>query len=268
MKLDADGIDTGALAGQLAKLKTAGISPKFIYTIPTVQMPTASVLPLERRWALLALARQYGIAVVEDECYADLVWSEAPTSLYALSPERVIHIGSFSKTLAPAMRLGYVVANRGVLNRMLSVKNDTGTAALDQMIAAEYLANHFWEHLKLLRIELHRKMQITVRAINREFGTAIQCWLPRGGPFVWLKLPNVVDVRDLIKPAADRGIVFNPGPELAADPAGARSSLRLCYAFPTEEAIEAGVATLAEVCHAVTGIPNRGAMRNDSAIRV
>ena len=104
MKLDGDGVVIDALAQQLADLKAQGITPKFIYTIPTIQNPTASILPLDRRQALLALAREYNVAIFEDECYADLLWDgvEAPPALYALDPGCVIHLGSFSKSLAPA----------------------------------------------------------------------------------------------------------------------------------------------------------------------
>ncbi len=88
MKLDGDGIVIDALAQQLADLKAKGITPKFIYTIPTIQNPTASILPLDRRHALIRLAREYNVAIFEDECYADLLWDgiEAPPALYALDP--------------------------------------------------------------------------------------------------------------------------------------------------------------------------------------
>ena len=124
MKLDADGIVIDALAAQLAALKARGITPKFIYTIPTIQNPTASILPLDRRHALLKLAREYNIAIFEDECYADLLWEgvEAPPALYALDPGCVIHLGSFSKSLAPALRLGYIVAEWEITRRLMPLK--------------------------------------------------------------------------------------------------------------------------------------------------
>jgi 2-aminoadipate transaminase len=103
MPLDADGIRMDALADILNGLKGRGIRPKFIYTIPTIQNPTGSILPLERRERLIALSRAHGVPIFEDECYADLIWAgtKAPPALYALDPKQVIHIGSFSKTLAP-----------------------------------------------------------------------------------------------------------------------------------------------------------------------
>jgi 2-aminoadipate transaminase len=260
MELDADGIVTDALAVQLAALKAAGKLPKFIYTIPTIQNPTASILPLARRKALLALARQYGVAILEDECYADLLWRgvEAPPALYALDPGCVIHVGSFSKSLAPAVRLGYIVAGWELMRRLLPLKPDSGTGALDQMIVAEYFSKHFRSHVDHLNGVLHDKLRTMVEAVEREFGATAECWHPKGGIFLWIKLPDAVDVRKLIQPAADAGIQFNPGPEWAVDADRSKSHLRLCFAMPSKATIRAGVAALAQVCFEQTGLPERG----------
>jgi len=149
MKLDGDGIVIDALAAQLAALKSKGITPKFIYTIPTIQNPTASILPLDRRHALLKLARQHNIAIFEDECYADLLWQgvEAPPSLYALDPGCVIHLGSFSKSLAPALRLGYIVAPAALIAelrvlRRLMIRHPT---AFIERSFAQFLALGYYD---------------------------------------------------------------------------------------------------------------------------
>lgn len=259
MKLDADGIVIEALAQQLADLKAKGITPKFIYTIPTVQNPTASILPLERRHALIRLAREYNVAIFEDECYADLLWQgvEAPPALYALDPGSVIHIGSFSKSLAPALRLGYLIAPWEIMRRLLPLKGDSGTGALDQMVVAEYFSKNFDRHLTHLNGVLRGKLDAMVEAVEQEFGATAECWAPKGGIFLWIKLPAEVDVRKLIKPAADAGIVFNPGPEWAVSPDNSFNCLRLCFAMPSKETIRAGVGELARVCYETTGIPLR-----------
>jgi 2-aminoadipate transaminase len=259
MKLDADGIVIDALAEQLAGLKARGITPKFIYTIPTIQNPTASILPLDRRQALLGLAREYNVAIFEDECYADLLWDgiEAPPALYALDPSCVIHLGSFSKSLAPALRLGYIVAGWDIMSRLLPLKGDSGTGALDQMIVAEYFSKNFDRHLGHLNGVLREKLDTMTEAVAREFGAAAECWAPKGGIFLWIKLPADVDVRKLIKPAADAGIVFNPGPEWAVSADNSSNCLRLCFAMPSKQTIRDGVAELARVCYETTGIPIR-----------
>ncbi len=257
MKLDADGIVVDALAEQLAALKSRGVTPKFIYTIPTIQNPTASILPLERRHALIALARKYNIAIFEDECYADLLWEgiEAPPALYALDPGCVIHLGSFSKSLAPALRLGYLITGWENMRRLLPLKGDSGTGALDQMIVGEYFSKHFDNHMGHLNGVLHDKLKTMVDAVEREFGSAAECWAPKGGIFLWIKLPAEVDVRMLRKPAAAAGIVFNEGPAWAVSPDNSSSHLRLCFAMPSKSVIREGVAALAKVCFEETGIP-------------
>lgn len=257
MKLDADGIVIDALAAQLTALKAKGITPKFIYTIPTVQNPTASILPLDRRHALLKLAHEYNVAIFEDECYADLLWQgvEAPPALYALNPGAVIHLGSFSKSLAPALRLGYILAPWEITSRLLPLKGDSGTGALDQMIVAEYFSKHFDRHVTHLNGVLKGKLDAMVEAVEREFGSAAECWIPKGGIFLWIKLPDQVDTRKLLKPAADAGIIFNEGPAWAVSPDNSKSHLRLCFAMPSKEVIREGVAALAKVCYEQTGLP-------------
>jgi 2-aminoadipate transaminase len=256
MKLDAHGIVPEALAEQLASLKAQGKTPKLLYTIPTIQNPTGSILPLDRRMAILALAKQYGFPIFEDECYADLLWQGgAPPAFYGLAPDQVVHIGSFSKSLAPALRVGYAVADWSVLSRLVALKTDGGTGALDQMVIAEYFSHHFDDHLGRLSTVLKGKLDAMIEAVEREFGTSVQMMKPEGGIFLWIKLPDTVDVTTLIKPAAEAGIVFNPGPEWAVDGAAAKSWLRLCFALPTKEVIRDGVAAFAKVCHDVTGIP-------------
>jgi 2-aminoadipate transaminase len=259
MKLDTDGIVIDALAQQLADLKAKGITPKFIYTIPTVQNPTASILPLDRRHALIKLAREYNVAIFEDECYADLLWEgvEAPPALYALDPGCVIHIGSFSKSLAPALRLGYLIAGWELMSRLLPLKGDSGTGALDQMVVAEYFSKNYDRHMGHLNSVLRGKLDTMTEAVAREFGSAAECWVPKGGIFLWIKLPDGVDVRKLVKPAAEAGIVFNPGPEWAVSADNSSNCLRLCFAMPSAQTIREGVAELARVCHEQTGIPLR-----------
>lgn len=258
-RLDADGIDIDALGAQLDRLARDGATPKLIYTIPTIQNPTGSIMPLERRRALLALARRHDVPVFEDECYADLLWSRehTPPSLYGLDPETVIHIGSFSKSLAPALRVGYAVAAWPVLSRMIACKNDGGTAAIEQMVIAEYFSQHFDAHVGALSDTLRGKLDAMVEAVEREFGTAAELWTPKGGIFLWIKLPDAVDVRTLVKPAADAGVAFNPGPEWACDAEASRSHLRLCFGLATKQEITEGVAALARVCFEQTGIPVR-----------
>jgi 2-aminoadipate transaminase len=261
--LDDEGLKIDGLARIIEDLGHKGIVPKYVYTIPTVQNPTGSILPSRRREELLALTRKHGVPVFEDECYADLTWDGAgPPSLFAIDPQQVIHIGSFSKTLAPSLRLGYAVADPQVMSRLVACKReaDSGTGALDQMVVAEYFSRNFGEHVGGLTQTLHGKLDTMVEAVEREFGTAVEkMWYPKGGIFLWLKLPDRVDVTKLLAPAAKAGIAFNPGPEWSCNPGESKSHLRLCFALPSKDDIRAGVAAFARVCFEETGVPEQSA---------
>jgi 2-aminoadipate transaminase len=268
--LDDQGLRIDALSRILEDLGRRNTVPKYVYTIPTIQNPTGSILPPERRRELLALTRKHGVPVFEDECYADLTWDGGgPPSLYAMDSQQVIHIGSFSKTLAPSLRLGYVVADLAVMGRLVACKReaDSGTGALDQMVVAEYFSQKFGGHVGGLTQTLHEKLDTMIEAVEREFGTAVEkMWRPKGGIFLWLKLPDRVDVTKLVAPAASSGIAFNPGPEWSCNPAETKSHLRLCFALPSKAEIREGVAAFARVCFEETGIPERSANIRRTAV--
>jgi 2-aminoadipate transaminase len=255
--LDREGMRIDVLADTLAGLKAKGIRPKYIYTIPTVQNPTATILPLARRRALLQLAAEYGVPVFEDDCYADLSWSgERPPALYALSDRgNVIYIGSFSKTIAPALRVGYIVAPWSIMSRMLAIKTDAGSGALEQMVLEEYCSAHFTKHLPVLRRSLRAKLETLMESLREQFGAAAEFDDPQGGIFLWVKLPEGVDTLQLFKLAQAADVAINPGPEWSVNKARTRSHLRLCFASLSHEEINQGVAALAEVCRKEFGVP-------------
>ena len=257
--LDADGMRMDVLATTLADLKSRGIRPKYIYTIPTVQNPTGSIMPESRRAELVRLAAEYGVPIFEDDCYADLVWSgRRPPAIYAMSNAgNVIYIGSFSKSIAPALRVGYLLADWSVMSRILSIKTDAGSGSLEQMALAEYCPAHFHDHVHSLKQVLRVKCEALMEALAEQFGTAAEFDDPKGGIFLWVKLPDNVDTMKLRQAAAAAGVAINPGPEWSIDAAHAKSRLRLCFASPSVETIRDGVAVLAEVCRSEFGVPTR-----------
>ena len=257
--LDDQGMRVDALAASLADLKRRGVTPKYIYTIPTVQNPTGTIMPQPRRAELLQLAEQYGVPIFEDDCYADLIWDgRRPPALYAMSKTgNVIHIGSFSKSIAPALRVGFIVAPWAAMSRILPMKTDAGSGALEQMVLAEYCAPHFETHVPALRRGLRAKLDTLMEALNEQFGTAAEFEEPKGGIFLWVKLPDHVDTLKLYQAALGAGVSLNPGPEWSTDKAYASSRMRLCFASPTHQEIRDGVAVLAEVCRKEFGVPTR-----------
>jgi 2-aminoadipate transaminase len=259
--LDGGGMRMDALAAALDDLERRGIRAKYIYTIPTVQNPTGTIMDGARRAELLRLAERYAVPIFEDDCYADLIWDgQRPPALYAMSKSNnVIHIGSFSKSIAPALRVGYIVARWEILARMLPLKTDAGSGALEQMVLAEFCTAHFTDHVPKLRRGLRAKLETLMDALGEQFGTAAEFDDPKGGIFLWVKLPDSVDTLKLAPAALASGVAINPGPEWSTDKAYGKSRLRLCFANPSHDAIRQGVATLAEVCHREFGVPVRSA---------
>jgi 2-aminoadipate transaminase len=259
--LDCDGMRMDALSNALDELVRRGIRAKYIYTIPTVQNPTGSIMPEARRAELLKLSQAHGVPVFEDDCYADLIWDgERPPAIYAMSRNGgVVHIGSFSKSIAPALRVGYIVAGWDILSRALSIKTDAGSGALEQMVLAEYCAQHFASHVAALTRGLRVKLDALMEALDEQFGTAAEFEEPKGGIFLWVKLPDHVDTLKLNQAALKAGVAINPGPEWSVDKAYSTCRLRLCFASPTVDEIRDGIATLAEVCSREFGVPTRSA---------
>ena len=257
--LGREGLRLDVLSETLDELKGRGIKPKYIYTIPTVQNPTGTIMSEARRHELLRLAQAHGVPIFEDDCYADLIWDgRRPPALYAMSQHGgVIHIGSFSKSIAPALRVGYIVARWEVLSRILPLKTDAGSGALEQMVLAEYCAPHFATHVPALARALRHKLEILMETLAEQFGTAAEFDDPPGGIFLWVKLPDQVDTMRLYQAALAEGVAINPGPEWSVNKAYAGSRLRLCFASPTVEEIRQGVAILAEVCRREFGVPAR-----------
>ncbi len=257
--LDEEGLRLDLLKERLEELKKKGVQAKYIYTIPTVQNPTGAIMGEKRRTELLKLAAAYGVMIFEDECYSDLIWSgERPKSLYALANgEGVIHIGSFSKSIAPALRVGYIVAKWEIIGRMLGLKQDAGSGALEQMVLAEFCTQHFAAHVPKLTAGLKVKLDALREALAEQFGTAAEFGDPPGGIYLWIKLPEHVDTQKLALAAIAAGVSLNPGPEWSTNKSYAKNRLRLCFANPEPETIRRGVAVLAEVCRKEFGVPLR-----------
>ena len=257
--LDSEGMCMDALALALEDLERRGVRAKYVYTIPTVQNPTGTIMSEPRRAALVELSRRHRVPIFEDECYSDLVWTgDRPPALYAMaSGDGIVHIGSFSKSVSPALRVGYIVARWDILARIIPLKTDAGSGALEQMVLGEFCPAHFEAHVPKLRAGLRAKLDTLMEALAEQFGTAAEFVDPPGGIFLWVKLPDTVDTQRLAQVALGEGIALNPGHEWSTDKAYGKSRLRLCFANPSHETIREGVAALAQVCAREFGVPAR-----------
>ena len=248
--LDEHGVCPEHLGQLLEECCTQGRPAKFLYTIPTVQNPTGTCMPLQRRLEILRLMDSYQTAIFEDDCYADLLWGcPRPPTLWELdeSDTRVIYCGSFSKSIAPALRVGYLVANSSILQQILSLKTDAGSGALEQMVVAEYAASHFDDHAGQLTSVLHRKAQVMAESVRQAFGDAVSFDMPQGGIFMWLTFAEQIDTALFTEEAAQNGIEFNAGAGWSVDPKWGANKMRLCFGNPTESAIREGVEALAQI---------------------
>jgi 2-aminoadipate transaminase len=271
VEVDQDGMRMDRLSAILDDLAGQERPPKFIYTIPTVQNPTGTVMSEARRIELLGLAKKHDLPIFEDDCYADLLWDgDRPPSIRALDMNgagdaggdaggRVIYCGSFSKTVAPALRVGYLVADWPILSQALALKTDAGSGALEQMVLAEFATAHFGDHVVALAAVLKEKYETMALALEAQFGTQVEFSAPKGGIFLWVTFPETVDTTRLAQVALEAGVEINPGAEWSADPEHGRHRARLCFGSASKQEITDGIARLADICYRETGIPARSA---------
>ena len=258
--LDADGMRPDALEAEIAALAAEGRRPKYIFTIPTIQNPTGTVMSEARRLEILAIAARHDLPIFEDDCYADLVFSgQRPRAFQALDPDgRVVYCGTFSKTVAPALRVGFLVAPWPLMGRILALKTDAGSGALEQMVLAQFVPEHYDAHVSGLLPMLDAKAGAMCAALDEHFGADASYTRPVGGIYIWVTLPDVVDTDRLFQVALEAGVEINPGSQWSVDGPANRHRMRLCFGHPTIESIQAGIATLADVCFQEFGVPKRG----------
>lgn len=248
--MDQDGLIVEALPELVAK---AGRLPKMIYTIPTFQNPSGTTMSLARRHALLDLARRWGCVVLDDDPYGHLRFQGDPLpSLRALAPNDplVFSVRTFSKLIAPGLRVGWVDADPTAHRLLIAAKQamDTCTNVPNQRIVAEFMRRGLLtEHLaSLADIYLPRKIAMQA-ALEKYLGGRVRTTDPEGGFFLWVTLTGddaAVDTRRLFEIALAHGVAFIPGPALSAG-ALFGDAMRLCFASSTPERIDEGVRRLA-----------------------
>ncbi|MDX1687621.1 MAG: PLP-dependent aminotransferase family protein [Candidatus Promineifilaceae bacterium] len=242
------GIDVDAVEGLLA----AGARPAFLYVIPEAQNPLGVSITPEKRRRLVAVARANRLPIVEDDPYGFLAYDgEAAPPLKALEPDWVFYVGSFSKLVAPALRLGWMVAPEALVPRLTVVKEagDLETSALTQRAVSAFLDDgHLPDHLDLLRRVYGRRRDAMLEALNRTFPAGVRWTTPAAGMFVWVELPSHLDTMELLQAAIEEEqVAFIPGRAFSLPGLSAGHCLRLCFANADVPAIEDGIERLARV---------------------
>lgn len=246
--VDEHGTDTGSLRRILESLRDQGRRAKLAYVIPNFQNPTGITMTLERRRQLLAIADEFDVPIVEDDAYFDLRYSGEPVpSLFSLDRSgRVMYMGTFSKIMAAGMRLGWVIAHRDVISRLLALKEDGGTSPFASYVATEFAASGtLVEHIQELRGIYRLRRDAMLAALERQMPAGTTWTRPEGGFFIWVRFPEKVNINALAAAARERGVEISPGPVFYFDGRGA-NEMRLSYSFANEDQIERGIAILAQ----------------------
>jgi 2-aminoadipate transaminase len=244
--MDSDGMNTDYLEEALR----AG--PKFIYVLPNFQNPTGETRKL------IALADQYGVPIVEDDPYGQLRYEgDHLPSIVVLDSQfrddttpcyrgNVIYLSTFSKTLAPGLRLGWVVAPPEVISKLVQAKQgaDLHTATFNQLVAFEVARGGFLDrHIHTIRDVYGRRRNLMMTAMEREFPSEVSWTHPQGGLFIWGTLPTYMDAKDLLKTCLERKVAFVPG-EPFHPTGGGKNTMRINFSNATHDEIELGIRRL------------------------
>jgi 2-aminoadipate transaminase len=245
---DGEGVDVEDLAAKAAATSTSGAA-RFLYVLPNFQNPTGRTMTEARRAALSKRAAEIGLPLVEDNPYGDL-WFDAPppAPLTARDPEGCIYLGSFSKVLAPGLRLGFIVAPKAVHPKLLQAKQaaDLHSPGFNQRMVAEVMKDGFLDrHVPTIRALYKSQRDAMLVALKREMqGLDVQWNTPDGGMFLWVRLAQGMSAIELLPKAVDKGVAFVPGAPFYAGEADPRC-LRLSFVTATVEQIDTGIAALA-----------------------
>lgn len=254
--------DDGMRIDKLQEALRSG--PKFMYLLPNFHNPAGVTLPLERRQAIIGLSNRYGIPIIEDDPYGQLRYEgDHIKSLVVLDADcngcterrdgkytgNVIYMSTFSKTLAPGLRLGWVVAPKEVIHRLVQAKQGTDlqTSTFDQMVAYEVGRGGFIDrHVQRIREIYGRRRNVMLDALERAFpdpSMGVRWTRPQGGLFLWATLPEGMKSVELLKEAAKEKVAFVPG-HVFFPTGGGENTMRLNFSNATEEMIEVGIARL------------------------
>lgn len=242
--------DSGMDAAEAAALMRTR-QPRLLFTLPNFQNPTGTTLPLARRRVLAEAAAAAGVAVLEDDAYHDLRYDGQhlpPLCALAENPSAV-YTGTFSKTIAPGLRVGYLYSSAANVERLAQLKQltDLHTNSLSQRLAYGYCTSGQLEpHVELLRRTYSRRRDVMLSELQRHLAGAARWTSPEGGMFLFLTLPETCDAESLLETAMERGVVFVPGSSFypVSPPA---NTLRLNFVSAGEEAIVKGIKILSEV---------------------
>lgn len=248
LQIDLD--DDGMVVEQLEEALLRGERPKFVYTVPNFHNPAGVTMSRDRREHLVALCREAHIPVVEDNPYGLLRFEgEAEPTLRSLDPHNVIYLGTVSKVFSPGVRVGWAVAEPGVLQRLVLAKEaaDLCGSQLNMLVTERYFAGERWRGNLSLLVDTYRsRRDVMLSALQDRFPADATWTRPAGGFYVWVTLPEYFDTPSLLAAAVERKVAYVPGTAFYPDERG-RRQMRLAFCYPTEDRIVEGVHRLGEL---------------------
>ncbi len=249
---DVDVEDDGLNVEQVEALLKEHSNIKFIYTIPTFQNPSGTTMSVEKRKALLALAKKYNVFILEDNPYGELRFAgeNVPTIKSFDDDNHVIYAGTYSKTLAPGLRVGFVSGRKDVVDRIVVVKqvNDVHTPVLNQMMVHEYIKNYDYDgHIAACSQEYGKKCALMIEEMEKHFPPAVKFTRPEGGLFIMCTMLEGVDAKEVLGDAIAQNVAFVPGNTFMTDIDAPSNIFRLNFSVTTEESIKKGIQILGGV---------------------
>ncbi len=253
--MDGDGLRVELIEVALYHARQSGLPlPKLLYCLPNFHNPGGISLSLERRKRLAELAYEFNFFILEDDAYTELTFTEERLpSLYSLAPERTIYLSTFSKIIAPGIRLGWAIAAKEVVARLNSFMHGSRASVFAQEIVSQLLHTiDFDEHVQALISRYRKSRDAMIEAINDSFGTEVAYHVPEGGFFIWLTFPEEVDTAQFVRDAYERGVSFIAGSDFFVEREGGRHA-RLSYSYSGPEQIRQGVKLFADAYYAYRG---------------
>jgi 2-aminoadipate transaminase len=242
--------DDGLVVEQLEEALLGGPRPKFVYTVPNFHNPAGVTMSYERRRRVVTLCREARVPIIEDNPYGMLRFEgERLPTLRSLDPQNVIYLGTVSKVFSPGVRVGWVVAESGVLQRLILAKEaaDLCGSNFMMLVTERYLSGAAWRDNLATLVETYRaRRDAMLQALTEHFPEDARWTRPAGGFYVWATLPEYVDTRSMLAAAVERRVAYVPGTGFYADGRGARQ-MRLAFCYPTEDRIREGVLRLGEL---------------------
>lgn len=248
--IDDKGIIIAELERNLRELAARGRAPRFYYVVPNFQNPSGIIMAIERRLDVIELSREYGFAIVEDDVYSDLRFEGAsPPSFYELAGgENVLRLGAFSKTLAPGLRIGWLIASAERITGFVEsglLRMGGGANPFSAAVVADYCRSGAWEaHIQWLRGQYRRRRDIALAALESFMPQGVEWTRPAGGYFIWLRLPPSVHVDELEASAKELGVYFASGKGFYVNPEDGAHHLRLSFSFVPIADLQAGIKIL------------------------